>query len=338
VEKTKHYNGCDNSCQQQLTLEFHAPPVLFSRTCPAHRRRDWSTSFAFVASVLIGDRVTISDALTIVCSHFAAQYLKPATERKYRQNAERFARHLEAHGIEFVDEVTEQVVLDFLWSGRWRHGSIIDVSPTTASTCRSMTIAFFNVLISLGVWEHLPPVGPAIQRDCADGSVPLTGEQLLRVEQAVSGSLFASRASFLVALSEAGADAGEVAATTWGDINLDDGTVSFNLDSPRTNPLTPWGIEVLSAASRNGFDPEQRLCVQNTTSIRRGAQSVTVGLSNLLRDAGLGRVPGVTAKSIRLGIAQQVLHTDGLEAAARFLGSRSLDSTAASLHYEWSVQ
>jgi integrase len=288
--------------------------------------------------VLTGERVTVSDALTIVCAHFAAQYLKPPTERKYRQNAERFARHLEAHGIEFVDEITEQVVVDFLWSGRWRHGEIIDVSPTTASTCRSMTIAFFNVLINLGVWEHLPPVGPPIERDCADGSLPLTPVQLQRVEQAVSGSLFTSRASFLVALSQAGADAGEVAATTWGDINLDDGTVTLNLDSPRTNPLTPWGIEVLSAASRNELEPHQRLCVHNTTSIRRGAQSVTVGLSNLLRDAGLGRVPGVTARSIRLGVAQQVLHTDGLEAAARFLGSRSLDGTASSLRYEWSVQ
>jgi len=338
MQETQYSNCCDNSCQQQLTLEFHAPTVPFSQTCSAHRRRDWSTSFAFVASVLIGDRVTVSDALAIVCAHFAAQYLKPATERKYRQNAQRFARHLEAYGIEFIDEVTEQVVLDFLWSGRWRHGSIIDVSSTTASTCRSMTIAFFNVLISLGVWEHVPPVGPAIQRDCTDGSVPLTPAQLLRVEQAVSGSLFTGRASFLVALSQAGGDAGEVAATTWGDINLDDGTVTFNLDSPRTNPLTPWGIEVLSAASRKGFEPRHRLCVHNTTSIRSGAQSVTVGLSNLLRDAGLGRVPGVTARSIRLGVAQQVLYTNGLEAAARFLGSRSLDGTAASLRYEWSVQ
>lgn len=288
--------------------------------------------------MLTGDRVKVLDALSIVCTHFAAQYLKPATERKYRQNAQRFVRHLEAYGIEFVDEITEQVVVDYLWSGRWRHGEIIDVSPTTASTCRSMTIAFFNVLINLGVWEHLPPVGPPIERDYTDGSLPLTPEQLLRVEQAVSGSLFTSRASFLVALSQAGGDAGEVAATTWGDINLRNGTVTFNLDSPRTNPLTPWGVEVLSAASRKGFEPRQRLCVHNTTSIRSGAQSVTVGLSNLLRDAGLGRVPGVTAKSIRLGVAQQVLHTDGLEAAARFLGSRSLDGTAASLRYEWSVQ
>jgi len=338
MQETQYFNGCDNSCQQQLTLEFHAPTVPFSRTCSVQRRRDWSASFAFVASVLIGERVTVSDALAIVCSHFAVQYLKPATERKYRQNADRFARHLEAHGIEYVDEITEQVVLDFLWSGRWRHGSIIDVSPTTASTCRSMTIAFFNVLINLGVWVHLPPVGPAIQRDYADGSVPLTPAQLLRVEQAASGSLFTSRASFLVALSQAGADAGEVAATSWADIDLRNGTVTFNLDSPRTNPLTPWGIEVLTAASRNGFDPNQRLCVHNTTSIRRGAQSATVGLSNLLRDAGLARAPGVTAKSIRLGVAQQVLHSDGLEAAARFLGSRSLDGTAASLRYEWSDQ
>ncbi len=284
------------------------------------------------------NRVAVQDAAAVVYSHFAARYLNQATEHKYRQNTQRLIRHLDAHGVEFVDEITEQIVIDFIWSGRRRHGSAIDVSPTTASSCRSMTIAFFDVLIGLGIWEQLPPVGPPIERDRPDGSEPLGPDQLIRVEQAVSGLLFASRASLLVALSEAGADAPEVAATRWADIDLDSGSVTFNLDAPRTNPLTAWGHEVLSAARPAGIDPEQRLCVSNAMSIQRGAQSVTVGLANLLRDAGLARVPGVTARSIRLGVAREILLAEGLESAARFLGSRSLDATSSALRYDWTAR
>ena len=46
-------------------------------------------------------------------------------------------------------------------------------------------------------------------------------------------------------------------------------------------------------------------------------------------------VPGVSARSIRLTTAREVLRTDGIEAAARFLGSPSLDSTAAALNHDW---
>jgi hypothetical protein len=67
----------------------------------------------------------------------------------------------------------------------------------------------------------------------------------------------------------------------------------------------------------------------------RAAHSATVALTTLLRDAGLRGDPGVTAKSIRLTAARDVLAAGGIEAAVRFLGNDSLDPTAAALGYDW---
>ena len=77
------------------------------------------------------------------------------------------------------------------------------------------------------------------------------------------------------------------------------------------------------------------VCVSARTSSSRAAHAVTVRLGQVLRDAGIAGRPGVTARSIRLTTANRILQTDGIEAAARFLGSPSLDSTADALGYQW---
>ena len=62
---------------------------------------------------------------------------------------------------------------------------------------------------------------------------------------------------------------------------------------------------------------------------------MSVRLGEVLRDAGLKGTPGVTARSLRLTTAKQILDTDGLAAAAHFLGSPSLDNTAKALDFDW---
>ena len=61
------------------------------------------------------------------------------------------------------------------------------------------------------------------------------------------------------------------------------------------------------------------------------ARSVSSGLHRILREAGLND-PDTTARSIRLTEAHRVLHTEGIAAAARFLG---LDATAEMLNHQW---
>ena len=77
------------------------------------------------------------------------------------------------------------------------------------------------------------------------------------------------------------------------------------------------------------------LCVKPSTQPEGAAQLVTVRLRNVLIDAGILERPGVSGRSIRLTTAHRVLQVDGIEAAARFLGSPSLDNTAKALNYDW---
>jgi hypothetical protein len=62
---------------------------------------------------------------------------------------------------------------------------------------------------------------------------------------------------------------------------------------------------------------------------------VTVGLREVLVDAGIAGRPRVTARSIALAGARSMLDREGIIAAARLLGAYSLDAVAASLGLDW---
>lgn len=81
--------------------------------------------------------------------------------------------------------------------------------------------------------------------------------------------------------------------------------------------------------------PDERLCAAGGLDEARAAHSVTVQLGQVLQAAGIAGRPGVTARSIRLTTALRILGADGIEAAARFLGSPSLDRVADALGHEW---
>ena len=140
-----------------------------------------------------------------------------------------------------------------------------------------------------------------------------------------------------MAFSYAGGIASEVAAVRMCDIDLDAATVSFRGAAERIGPLDQWGAETVWRFVRNTASVayDDLLCVTAGTDPTRAAHSVTVRLGQVLRDAGIAGRPGVTARSIRLTTANRILQAQGIEAAARFLGSPSLDSTAAALGYRW---
>ena len=122
-----------------------------------------------------------------------------------------------------------------------------------------------------------------------------------------------------------------------GDVDVDAGSVAFSGAAARVGPLDAWGIETVLRFVRNNppIPVDGLVCVSAATSPSRAAHAVTVRLGQVLRDAGLSGRPGVTARSIRLTTANRILRTEGIEAAARFLGAPSLDSTAEALGYRW---
>ena len=121
------------------------------------------------------------------------------------------------------------------------------------------------------------------------------------------------------------------------DVHLDQATVTFRGPSSRVNPLDEWAVSRVARFVRNRppIPSDHPICVTGRVRPERAAHSVTVRLRDVLRDAGLSRREGVSARSIRLTTARQVLETLGIEAATRFLGSPSLDNTAQALGHNW---
>ena len=143
----------------------------------------------------------------------------------------------------------------------------------------------------------------------------------------------------LVAAARSGGTPKEIAALRLGDVDLEAATVAFGGPEARVNPLDGWSVKMMRRFLANQRSEPRGtgdlLCVSDGSDPVRAAHSVTVRLGTVLRDAGLKGRPGVSARSIRLTTARRVLDSDGIEAAARFLGVPSLDTAAAALRHDW---
>ncbi len=243
-------------------------------------------------------------------------------------------RYLAASGAENWSDVTPEMVEGWcgaavFWRGRW--------TTPAASTVRNRQWAatvVCDALEAAGV-EVDPALRPGREPRPATArrSRPLTPAELDLVRAFADRGLGGSRRSVMVALAEAGGSAPEIAAVVGADVDLGAGTVRFGR---RINPLTGWGGAALGKffAVNGDPGPGDRLCADAGAPDARAAHSVRARMCEAIADAGLGPATGVTAASVRLTTAAGVLARDGIEAAARFLGS-SLDAAAAALGHDW---
>ena len=270
-----------------------------------------------------------------------ARYAQNArTAEKAAAETARLFRYLEARGAVVWSDVTAGLVLEWCWSARrGRSGRHRRTAQSTARNRQWTASAAFGEAARLGA-----PINPAAlvgeripRPDSVVSARPLTDAEADLVRVFADAGLVASRRSLLVAFAFAGGTATEIAAVRMQDVDADAATVVFTAGGSRVGSLDAWGVETVSRFLRNRplVDGGEMLCVTAGSDVSRGAHSVTVRLGQVLDDAGLSGRPGVTARSIRLTSARRVLEADGIEAAARFLGSPSLDSTAAALRHDW---
>jgi hypothetical protein len=285
----------------------------------------------------IGRHCCIDEAERVVVSALEVRYAaRESTRRKVVGEVRRFFRHASASGVVTLTDMTDSLVEEFCWSAVRLRGRLIDVSPKTAANRQSFIRSAFSELRRLGLWTDRLPTGSTIDRGNSDSSRPLTANELRAVEVRAAKGFSTSRRSLIVAFALAGGNAEEIAAVTISNVDLAEGSVRFEGDSVRVNQLSEWGTEVVASYLRsNTFPAGERLCVEPSTPCDRGAHCVTVALMNVLREACIGGNQRVTARSIRLGAARQIFESHGLEAAARFLGNRSLDATATALNHAW---
>lgn len=312
------------------------PAVLSS--AQVHRHEDLLCLWNRAARVMIEGSCSLAEARQLALTSIRSQHEYAAqTVRKMTGTIDRFFLYVErAHGVSSIDGLSAEIVEDFIWAPQVSGHRIVDVSPKTARNRRSFLRSAFADLRALGVPVADELVGPSIDFDRSAVSRMLTDAEMDRVRSFAGGSLFISRRPLLVALSEAGGSAPDIAGVTFDDIDLEAGTIEFHGGFARVNPLSSWGIDAIEAWALNvPTIPDGRLCAADHLPEGRAAQSITTALTRLLTDAGFGRVTDVSPKSIRLTCARKVLDRDGIIAAARFLGSESLDSTAGALRFDW---
>ena len=267
--------------------------------------------------------------------------MRPRTAAKAVAEAARLFRSLRAQGAQLWGDVTTEMAQRWYWAarpdsaGRWK-----SVEVSTARNRRWVALAAFEEAARLGApIDAAKLAGTPIPRPSEFTSTrPLKPSELQLVRVHAHTGLFTSRRLPITALSFAGGTATEIALVRPGDIDLCEQTVTFRGSAARTNPLDAWSAETLQRWFANQIDapdPANPLCVSANLSVDRAAHSVSVRLGEVLRDAGLKGIPGVTARALRLTTAKQILDTDGLAAAAQFLGSPSLDNTANALDFDW---
>ena len=185
----------------------------------------------------------------------------------------------------------------------------------------------FTLWIERGLWVGVDLAGPTIRRTEGEQARPANENELDLIRAFAEPGLGFTRRRAIIALRLAGGSAIDVAAVRAGDIDLKALTVTFGY---RTNPLDEWSVQHLADLVTD-MSPDALLC---TTNASNPAHVVTVQTREVLIDAGLGGVAGLTPRSLELGAAR-ILFDDDIVGAARWLGSASLDATARALCVDW---
>lgn len=284
-------------------------------------------------------RKRLSDAFALAHALIESSYPAPTgTARKLHGLLIHFEKDLQAHGLEFLDEITADHVLQHMWSARKTKHGFAGVSPRTAGN-RQWAYRFFQTVMSAeGFTDGFDLSGDTVSRGEPESPRPLNLLELDSVVAMVDSTLISTGEDLLVAFSMSGATANEAGLVRACDVDLANKVVHFRGENPRTAVLTEWAcIRIALFLSENHREGEQRLAVADFVTAENVARTVNTRLMNVMRMNGFRSGSGVTAKSIRLGAATVVLESQGLEAAALFLGNNSLDATARMLRYEWWV-
>ncbi len=282
-------------------------------------------------------RVVLSHAFVLVHAVVGSSYPSPTgTAQKLHGLLLHFERHLRGHGLESVNELTVDHVQEYMWSAQKTVSGYTHVSPRTAANRQWAIRQFLGALEAEGIWEGPDLTGDTVTRGESDSSRPMTSREIERLQAIVSGTLISTGDDVLVALSLAGGDASEVGLVRLCDVDLASQKVTFHGEAQRKAPLSNWACERISLfLEENDRELTQRIAVADFVNDQSVARTVTTRLMNVMRMSGIRSNTGVTAKSLRLGAAVEVLHQHGLEASARFLGNQSLDATARMLNYDW---
>ena len=257
----------------------------------------------------------------------------------FASRVESLFEHLQGCGITRWSEITGELVLQWAWGEvEHRNGSRTVAARNTARNRQLEARTAFTAAAELGASvDPRTAAGPKIVWVAPDRSARfLTDRELRRICDASVSKRKTAKRPLLVAFSLASGTAENVGSVRAKDVDLQNRTVRFRGTNARVCALDDWSVHAIAKYLKaNPVKPNERLCVRQDLPSQRAAHAVTSQLCAILKAAGFSGDSGVSARSIRLTAARRVLERDGIVVAAKFLGSPSLDNTAALLDHAW---
>lgn len=184
-------------------------------------------------------RTRLDDAFVLVHSLIESSYPAPTgTARKLHGLLIHFEKDLHAHGLEFLDEITADHVLQHMWSARKTKHGFAEVSPRTAGN-RQWAYRFFQSVMSAeGFTDGFDLSGDTVSRGEPESPRPLNLLELDSVVAMMDSTLISTGEDLLVAFSMSGATANEAGLVRACDVDLANKVVHFREENSRTAVLT----------------------------------------------------------------------------------------------------
>jgi len=260
----------------------------------------------------------------------------PSTRHELLKHFNRFIAWCRMNDIRDIRDIgrgeAETFINQPIFSGR---GVRKPSFPTRRNRRMAMRRAYM-IMRTLGYVMPDPTIDVVLPSKTAGKARACSDSELGRLRKSTQPDLYGISHASLLALAEAGATNTEISSLTMSAIDLEAGTVRLHgtyRTSPRTNPLTDWGLAVLRqrAAHSQPDDPIVRNADGNAASTAVVSQYFDLILS-------FARVYGkrLTIDSVRYWGARQVYDRTGrVEDATYFLGNVSLNTTAAGIGLDW---
>jgi len=260
----------------------------------------------------------------------------PSTRHELLKHFNRFVGWCRSVDIRDIRDVGPEEVATFIYLPVL---SRIGVRKPAFATCRNRRLALrraFMVLRTLGYVMPDPTIDVVLPSKVDEKARACSDSEIARLRRSLQADLAGTPYPCILALAEAGATNGEIAAATASAIDLESGTVVLRGNRrtrPRVNHLTDWGLAIL--AQRVGELAPDQLIVQNAEGEDASTSVVSQYFSLIVSFA---RVYGqrLSIDSVRYWGARRVYDATGrVEDAAYFLGNVSLNTTAAGIGLDW---
>jgi site-specific recombinase XerD len=261
----------------------------------------------------------------------------------------RFGRYAHLRGAVVLDDITPDLAEDFITApGRSRHGHVTEAAAATMRLRRSVVRAAYRTLRELKLSDADPTRDIELPARAVGGVRPLSEDEVIDLRHHSSHVTRPSRHGAAAALALAGGHSGEIGHIRVKDLDVTGRRVWMHGSTktdPRWCPLDDWGLNVLTSRAafvtarrlRPESAPHTRLAVSDRHASDASLQArACVALADLLKRIGLGGEEDVKPASVTAWAAVAEFERTGrIEDAARLLGLRSLDRTAAVIGYSW---